>query len=494
MTYNKKNTMLLKSFLSQINNDFPIPLNQKINIDDYLNKIFTNGEVIVAIENNEIVGLLTGYLNDLLNRKGYISILGIINEKSGLGLGTALLQKYISYAKEKNMEKIILNTDSSNTGAIKFYEKNGFIFNENYVDNNRVKKLRRESDTSMVYELEQRNLNILLTSVGRRSYLVNYFKKALGSKGKVHVSNSSSLTPAFHQADYSVVSPLIYEKNYISFLLEYCKQHNINAIIPLFDIDLPILSENKEVFLNEGIEVIVSDRRVIEICNDKVLTYDFLVNNNIKTPLTFTSISKVLKEINDKKLNYPLIIKPRWGMGSIGIYEANTEEELIILYNKTLSQIKATYLKYESENQLDESIIIQEKLAGQEYGLDIINDLDKNYINTVVKKKFAMRSGETDAAITEDNNALKELGLKLSHTLGHVANLDVDVFMVNDTPYVLEMNARFGGGYPFSHNANVDLPLAIVKWLNKEVVSEKILKEKIGVLTHKDISIVTIKE
>jgi hypothetical protein len=35
------------------------------------------------------------------------------------------------------------------------------------------------------------NVNILLTSVGRRSYLVQYFKDALEGLGKVHVANSS---------------------------------------------------------------------------------------------------------------------------------------------------------------------------------------------------------------------------------------------------------------------------------------------------------------
>lgn len=33
-------------------------------------------------------------------------------------------------------------------------------------------------------------MNILLTSAGRRTYLVEYFKKALGGQGKVYASNS----------------------------------------------------------------------------------------------------------------------------------------------------------------------------------------------------------------------------------------------------------------------------------------------------------------
>ena len=44
-------------------------------------------------------------------------------------------------------------------------------------------------------------LNILLTSVGRRGYLVKYFKDALGDNGKVYAANSTKLCSAFAYAD-----------------------------------------------------------------------------------------------------------------------------------------------------------------------------------------------------------------------------------------------------------------------------------------------------
>ena len=73
-------------------------------------------------------------------------------------------------------------------------------------------------------------MNILFTSVGRRTYLVEYFKNALKNDGKVYVANSDANSPAFLVADESVVSPLIYDKNYIPFLLEFCKKNNIQIM------------------------------------------------------------------------------------------------------------------------------------------------------------------------------------------------------------------------------------------------------------------------
>lgn len=58
--------------------------------------------------------------------------------------------------------------------------------------------------------------------------------------------------------------------------------------------------------------------------------------------------------------------------------------------------------------------------------------------------------------------------------------------------YVLEMNARFGGGFPFSYLAGVDMPKAIIMWLKGEEVDRKILTPNIGVLGQKDIELVRL--
>lgn len=335
-------------------------------------------------------------------------------------------------------------------------------------------------------------MNILLTSVGRRSYLVNYFKEALNGEGLVHVANSTAISPAFKVADKYAVSPLIYDKQYIPFLLEYCKENRIDVLISLFDIDLPVLASNKQLFDAIGTRVIVSDSKVIDICNDKWKTYLFLRDNELNVPMTYLRLEDALADVQSQKIKFPLMVKPRWGMGSISIYEAENAEELKIFYDKAKRKIMDTYLKYESNQDPDECVLIQQKIEGQEYGLDIINDLDGKHINTIVKKKYAMRSGETDCAMVVDNPILKSAGEKLAKLLKHQSNLDVDMFLYNDEPYVLEMNARFGGGYPFSHNAGVNLPLAIIKWAKGNVVSKELLEAKCGIVAQKDIMIVDI--
>lgn len=332
-------------------------------------------------------------------------------------------------------------------------------------------------------------VKILLTSAGRRGYLVKYFKDALGGNGEVHVANSSKLCPAFIYADYTVITPLIYDKKYIIFLKEYCLEKKINAIISLFDIDLLVLAEHKQEFANIGVTIVVSSMEVIETCNDKWNTYTFLKKAGFNTPKTYLNLDDALRNIEQKKIQYPLILKPRWGMGSIAIYTADNEEELKIFFEKINNQVKESYLEYESIRTPQNNALIQEQLSGQEYGIDVINDLSGNYQATIVKKKYAMRAGETDCAMTVQEAELERCGENLSRALGHIGNLDVDIFYDGSKPFVLEMNARFGGGYPFSHIAGADLPRAIVAWLNNKECKKEWLEVEFSVIAHKDIKI-----
>lgn len=333
-------------------------------------------------------------------------------------------------------------------------------------------------------------INVLLTSVGRRTYLVNYFKEELKQRGgKLFASNSSMLAPALYEADEHIVSPLIYDEKYESFLMEFSKKNKINLIISLFDIELPKLSMLKEKFKEEGIEIIVGEPWLTVMTNDKWKTYTFLKENGFNAVEAFNNLSHTLEALDKNEVEFPLFVKPRWGMGSIAVYKVEDKEELNFYHKKVTREIRQTYLKYESESDIENAVLIQAVLPGNEYGLDIINDLQGNYCTTIVKKKLAMRSGETDAAEVVNEPILEKLGKSISNLTKHPAIMDVDVFFDGKIAYVLELNARFGGGYPFSHISGVNLPKAIISWhCNEQVNKEEVLVPKVGVISMKGVS------
>lgn len=305
--------------------------------------------------------------------------------------------------------------------------------------------------------------NILFTCAGRRTYLLKYFKEQLGDDGEIIGADMQLSAPALSAADIKEQVPAVYADNYIDCVLDICRRHNIKAVISLNDLELPILAANREQFEAEGVTPVVSRQEVIDICFDKYRTAEYVASIGLNTPLTFVNIDKAKEAIAEGRLVFPLVLKPRWGSGSIGIEFVNDMDELDEVYAMLLNKVKKSILATVSQG--DEYILIQEKIEGQEYGLDVMNDLNGNNRGVSVKKKLAMRAGETDKAQTIDNAEIRAIGQTLGQNLKHVGNLDVDVFEKDGKYYVLELNPRFGGGFPFSYEAGVNFPKAIIEWL-----------------------------
>ena len=339
-------------------------------------------------------------------------------------------------------------------------------------------------------------MNILITCAGRRNYLVDYFKEVLHPiGGQVHVFNTVSDSSAFWQADVAIVSPYANDAQYPFFLEEYCIKHQIRAVLSCMDVDLDILAGLKGKFAKLGITIIVADPWVTEMALDKWKTHEFLLQHNLSTVPTYLDKEEALSAVKKGEIQFPLFVKPRWGMGSIALRKAENEEELDFYFRKNKKIISATYLKNVIPSKEEKSVVIQAMLPGQEYGLDLINDLNGNHVATIVKHKLAMRSGETDRAITVSHPQLEQLGATIASLTLHPGILDMDVFWDETHAYILDINPRFGGGYPFSHMAGVNLPKAIIAWLQNAPVSKaEVLTPEYGIEAIKGITLIKKNE
>jgi carbamoyl-phosphate synthase large subunit len=271
----------------------------------------------------------------------------------------------------------------------------------------------------------------------------------------------------------------VYEPKYIDITLNICKEQKIDALLCLNDLELPILAENKARFEALGVKVIVSDPDVIDIAFDKYKTAQWVESLGLNAPKTFVTLASAKEALEKGEIIFPLFMKPRWGSGSIGLETIEDMEELDIYYHLLMKKIKKTILATASVG--DEYIMIQEKLTGKEYGLDVMNDLEGNNVAVSVKQKLAMRAGETDKAITIDLPEVRKIGAIIGRNLKHIGNLDVDIMQRANGDYcVLELNPRFGGGYPFSYEAGANMPKAILQWLKGEKVDTTTLQPEYG--------------
>jgi len=278
--------------------------------------------------------------------------------------------------------------------------------------------------------------------------------------------------PAMVEANKCFIVPSIYDNNYIECLAKIIRENKIDALISLNDLELPILASSRESLEQLGVKLVVSSNEVIDICFDKWKTNDFLGKIGLNYPKTYLSLEDALSAIDMGQLNFPVVVKPRWGSASIGIEFPKDREELKLSYQLQNHKLSKTILAEASTSDINHAILIQEKIEGKEFGVDIVNDFECNNACVIVKEKLAMRAGETDKAVTRDNSTIQAIGRKIGAELKHIGNVDCDILERDGEYFVLEFNPRFGGGYPFSHEAGANIPKAYIAWLKGKIADQ----------------------
>ena len=96
---------------------------------EYIKKVKSSetSNYFVVIKNNKMIGCIGFNGNTARKMKHYGTIgISVLKEYWGRGIATTLLEKLISWSKEKGIKKINLDVFENNERAIKLYEKFGF--------------------------------------------------------------------------------------------------------------------------------------------------------------------------------------------------------------------------------------------------------------------------------------------------------------------------------------------------------------------------------
>jgi carbamoyl-phosphate synthase large subunit len=313
-------------------------------------------------------------------------------------------------------------------------------------------------------------MNVLLTCAGRRSSEIGAFREAAAGHGRILACDADPNAPALQMADDAFVVPPVDAADYIDRLVDLCARHEVGLLIPAFEPELPLLAARRSDFTAVGTDVLVSTPEVVATCYDKVATAAFLADIGVRSPRSYLSLESATTALRAGEIAFPVMVKPRFGVSSIGLQMAEDDEGLAFAVRECRKRIATSFLAATGATDPDTSVLVQEALVGQEYGLDIVNDLDCRYACTFVKRKLRMRAGQTDRATTVDDPRLQAIGELIGRRLGHRGIMDCDAFVDGDDICVIDLNPRFGGGYPFSHLAGADLPAALIAWAQGERV------------------------
>jgi len=296
-------------------------------------------------------------------------------------------------------------------------------------------------------------VRLLLTCIGRRVELARAFRRAsekLGISLEVHGADSSRLSPAIHMVDHAHVVPTISSGKYIASLAKIVHRHRIDLLIPLIDSELFEIAAARGRFGELGCLALVSSPRVIQICGDKLATFEALKAAGIDTPDTW-SWKEVLRRGRHR---FPYYLKPRMGSAGAGNHVVRNADELRVF------------------GSCVHEPIVQELVEGAEYTLDVYVDSDGRPRCVVPRKRLEVRTGEVSKGLTVKNRAIMAVGKRVVEMLGECRGV-VTVQCIVDSDRrirVIEVNPRFGGGAPLAIHAGADFP----KWILQELLGRRL--------------------
>ncbi|WP_300693462.1 ATP-grasp domain-containing protein [uncultured Bacteroides sp.] len=285
--------------------------------------------------------------------------------------------------------------------------------------------------------------NILITSAGKRVTLVEIFKKTLksyDSGAMVYTTDMNPLlAPAGIISDKCFKVPRVTSPDYISILLSICTDYNIGMVIPTIDTELLVLSENKDLFSQKGISLIVSDFDFIRLCRDKRNTGDYLQKLGIRVPAP----------VDKYNPTFPLFAKPYDGSLSKDLHVIKNVDELTpdIMCNP-----KLIFMEYIDKSEY------------REFTVDMYYGRDNHVKSIVPRERLEIRAGEINKGYTRKNFLVGYLKGRMDYLPGVVGCICIQLFYrESDNDVVgIEINPRFGGGYPLSYYAKADFPKYLI--------------------------------
>lgn len=289
-------------------------------------------------------------------------------------------------------------------------------------------------------------MNILLSSAGRRVGLARCLLGAcdrLGLGGsRLIAADASRDAPAAAFAHASHRVPRCTEPGFVDAILGLCRTEKIGLVVPTIDTELGIYAAVKERFAAAGVRLAVSSPDTIAIAADKRATNEWLRSGGFLVPEQ-TTPARALAE----RWRAPLIVKPAAGSASVGLRRLERRAELAAFVNQPGEWI------------------VESIAPGDEYTVHVFVNAAGRCETAVPCRRVEVRAGEVSKACTRRIDVLIETARRIGEALpGAYGPLNVQCFLDGDARCrVIEINARFGGGYPLVDRAGATFAQRLIE-------------------------------
>lgn len=304
------------------------------------------------------------------------------------------------------------------------------------------------------------HVNILVLSAGRRRRLCDLFLETLRLRGVSFSFFVADSNPEFsavcRSSEHVIKLPRVDDAGYIDSLMDYVNQKKINIIIPTIDPEISALSSLDLSLFSHKVFPVVSAKDIVDQFYSKFSSEKTFQSLGFKTPLNLNTVSAS---------DLPVFAKLNYSSSSIGAQKVDDVDFFRFL--------KAQNKEY----------VFQEFVSGDEYTVDVYKNRKGNCVSVVPRKRIEVRGGEVSKGVTCKDRRIMDIVRKFSEKVdGLRGPFCVQLFDTGKDYSFIEVNPRFGGGYPLTHLSGANFFDFILKdyfgeetvysdsWLDKQLM------------------------
>ena len=257
--------------------------------------------------------------------------------------------------------------------------------------------------------------------------------------------------------------------NFISEVLNICKNRGIQIVLPLVTKELFPFSLNKNLFENAGVRLLVSPETAIGIANNKSACHHFLKSKGITVPL-FHIVHTAEEFIHAAyELGHPqksFCFKPSISNGSRGfriVSDSINETEMLFQYKPYNTYITYAHALKILSSQAFPELLVTEYLPGTEYSVDCLANHGKAVAVVPRLRKKMVNGISVQGEFIKDEPIINYCS-RIIEAIGLHGNIGIQVKQSeNGEPLLLEINPRVQGTIVAGLGAGINLPLLAVK-------------------------------
>ncbi|KKQ18749.1 MAG: ATP-grasp domain protein [Berkelbacteria bacterium GW2011_GWA1_36_9] len=328
-----------------------------------------------------------------------------------------------------------------------------------------------------------KKIRVLITGAGGGNVGIQVMDALKLAKNSYYIvtTNVEAQKTGLYEGDIGYLVPPASHIDYIPKLLKIAKKEGIQVIISGSEPEMMVMSKNRTAFEKKDILVLINSEIVIDTCQDKYQTMQFLEENKFLYP-KFTVLKKNTLPLG---FSFPVVVKPsKGGGGSKNVFIARNTKELIF-YRQLFAQ----------QNLI---MLIQEYIgtADEEYTVGVLTDFKGNLIESIALKRIVsgtlsklielkdlpprqnqslVLSSGISQGFVDDYYDVRKYCEKIAQQLHSTGPLNIQCRKTKQGIYTMEINPRFSGTTSIRALLGFNEPDILIR---KNLLGEKINQVK----------------